>query len=133
MSDLLRHLSREECLSRLGTERLGRISLSMQALPAIVPMYYALLDDDIIVRTRHGTRLTAALIGGVVGFEADSVSDGHTSGWSVLVVGQAREVHDPDHLDHMRELPLDSAFASEGDHYVTISTERISGRAFGPL
>jgi uncharacterized protein len=105
----------------------------MGALPAILPVQYLLWDDDVVFRTAPGTKLTAALLGAVVGFEIDGTEDDLSHGWSVLVVGHATEVRDPATLALARQLPLQPWSAAERDHFVRIPTEHMSGRAFGQL
>ncbi len=105
--------------------------MSIGALPAILPMKYTVMDGDIVVRTAPGTKLTAALMDGVVGFEVDHVDSDHTHGWSVLVFGHATEIRDHATLDHVHTLALESWASGEGDHFINIPTERVTGRAFG--
>jgi nitroimidazol reductase NimA-like FMN-containing flavoprotein (pyridoxamine 5'-phosphate oxidase superfamily) len=131
--DSLRHLSREECVGLLGGRRLGRVSVSIGALPAILPVNYAMWDDCIVFRTAPGTKLSAAVMGTVVGFEVDDAAEDLSGGWSVLVVGHASEIRDLETLEHVRELALASWAPGERDFFVRISTEQISGRAFGSI
>ena len=55
---------------------------------------YAVLDDDIVFRTRPGTKLNAALSDAVVAFEIDQTDPRDHSGWSVVVIGVARPITD---------------------------------------
>jgi Pyridoxamine 5'-phosphate oxidase len=83
-------LSREECLSLMATVSVGRLGVSIDALPAILPVNFVLLREQIIVRTVPGTKLDAAAAQAVVAFEVDSYDPGGKWGWSVLVLGLAR-------------------------------------------
>jgi hypothetical protein len=96
-------------------------------------MNYALSGSAIVLRTAPGTKLTGALMDGVVGFEVDRVSTDNTSGWSVLVFGHASEIRDGTTLVHVHGLPLESWAPGERDHFITIPIELVSGRAFGSL
>lgn len=58
----LRHLSRGECLELLHRERLGRVTVKIGELPAILPVNYVLLEEDIVIRTAPGTKHSAALM-----------------------------------------------------------------------
>ena len=129
----LRHLSPEECLGLLAGQRLGRVALSVGALPAILPVNYAVFEGSIVLRTAPGTKLSAALMGAVVGFEIDSTASDHESGWSVLVVGHASEVRDETKLERLRRVSLESWAPDHRDHFVEIPIERVSGRAFGQV
>ena len=131
MTTCIQHLSREECLRLLASERLGRVSLSIGALPLILPVHYVLHDDHVVLRIGAGTRLSAALKGSVVGFEVDGENADATAGWSVLIVGHAVELRDQQALEEARSLALSSWTPGGHDEFVIISTTRASGRAFG--
>jgi nitroimidazol reductase NimA-like FMN-containing flavoprotein (pyridoxamine 5'-phosphate oxidase superfamily) len=131
--DSLRRLSHDECLHLLAGRRLGRVSVSIGALPAILPVNYVLWNDDVVIRTAPGTKLSAALMGAVVGFEVDDTTDDPAGGWSVLVVGHASEIRNLAVLERVRELPLETWAPGQRDRFVSIPTEHVSGRAFGRL
>ena len=44
-----------------------------QALPAALPVNFALLDGEIVFRTATGSKLAAALAKAVVAFQADDI------------------------------------------------------------
>src|SRR5213079_2103949 len=88
-------LSRDECLRLLATAHIGRIALSIGALPVVLPVNFCMLDDDLVIRTGPGSKLDAATNHAVVAFEVDSFSLFDHSGWSVLVQGVAAEIVDP--------------------------------------
>ena len=54
-------LSEEESFKLLGSQGLGRIGISLGAMPAIFPVNYAMHGGDIIFRTASGRKLRAAL------------------------------------------------------------------------
>lgn len=128
----LQRLSRAECLSYLQTVAVGRLGVSIQALPAILPVNFVLHGDKIVIRSVPGTKLDSATAQAVVAFEADEYGPNGEWGWSVLVQGLAEEVTDPDELAELRELHLAAwAFPSgEAYRYFTIDTQVISGRRF---
>jgi hypothetical protein len=53
-------LDRQECLRLLGTATLGRIGITVRALPVILPVNFSLIGEQIICRTGPGTKLDAA-------------------------------------------------------------------------
>jgi nitroimidazol reductase NimA-like FMN-containing flavoprotein (pyridoxamine 5'-phosphate oxidase superfamily) len=124
----LEELSRTECLELLTSRSLGRLAISVDALPAILPVNYALVDGSIVFRTSPGTKLTAALQAAVVAFEIDEADEASTWGWSVLVVGTAAEILDEASLVRMRQLPLRRWDPRDDDHFVRIPLEIVSGR-----
>jgi uncharacterized protein len=118
----------DQCLARLRTVRLGRVGVSVGALPAILPVSFALVDEGIVFRTAPGSKLRAAVAGNVVAFEADEADVGRGVAWSVLVVGQACEVDDPVLLDRLRALGLDHWSPDGRDHVVLVRAEHVTGR-----
>jgi nitroimidazol reductase NimA-like FMN-containing flavoprotein (pyridoxamine 5'-phosphate oxidase superfamily) len=121
-------LDRAECLRLLSRATLGRLGFSTGALPTVLPVSYHLDGDRILVRTRRGGRLDAALCDAVVAFEVDDVEPASHYGWSVAVTGVAAEIRDPTELDDARDEPADRWTASPGDALVAISTEVMTGR-----
>ncbi len=83
-------LDEATCLRLLVSHDMGRVALSVGALPAIFPVAYRISGNSIYLRVRDGSPLSAALAGGVVAFAVDSIDPIRRSGWSVQVVGVAR-------------------------------------------
>jgi nitroimidazol reductase NimA-like FMN-containing flavoprotein (pyridoxamine 5'-phosphate oxidase superfamily) len=131
----LRELSRARCLDLLATSGLGRVGVSVQALPVILPVTYALIGEKVVFLTAPGSKLTAAMRRSVVAFEADRRDACGAWGWSVLVQGVASEVSDPGLQDAARAhlahgLPfLDREVA----RLIAIEIAFVSGRAFGAI
>jgi nitroimidazol reductase NimA-like FMN-containing flavoprotein (pyridoxamine 5'-phosphate oxidase superfamily) len=122
-------LSDDECLRRLGRGGVGRVAISIGALPAVFPVNYALHRGDVVFRTTPGTKLWAATHEAVVAFEVDRIDPFAHTGWSVMVVGVAHRISDAAEIDAIRELPLSRwAGAADDESAVRIATARISGR-----
>jgi nitroimidazol reductase NimA-like FMN-containing flavoprotein (pyridoxamine 5'-phosphate oxidase superfamily) len=128
MSGALQHLSRADSLVLLSGESVGRVGVSIGALPAILPVNYAMLDDGIVFRTSPGTKLTAAVQEAIVAFEVDHGDENTRTGWSVLVVGRAHRISDGDMLARARALELRPWAAGDHDHFVRISLDVVTGR-----
>jgi nitroimidazol reductase NimA-like FMN-containing flavoprotein (pyridoxamine 5'-phosphate oxidase superfamily) len=125
-------LSRDECLRLLGTAALGRIGITSDALPTVLPVNFRFDSRQILIRTGMGTTLDAATDDAVVAFEVDDVDPIAHTGWSVVVRGVARELTDPDDLADAHRQPL-ARWAPGPDHrIVAISTELVSGRRIVP-
>jgi len=120
-------LEREECLRLLAGATLGRLAVTMGALPVILPVNFLLDGDRILIRTSPGTKLDAAASNAVVAFEIDDVDVFSHTGWSVSVTGIAREITDPDELARIAHMPL-AHWAPTDGHVIAVSTELISGR-----
>ena len=87
-------LTEADCLLLLAGAEIGRVGVSVGALPAIFPVNYRVENGQIFFRTGEGVKLRAALDHTVVAFEVDQANADLQEGWSVLVVGMASEVAD---------------------------------------
>jgi nitroimidazol reductase NimA-like FMN-containing flavoprotein (pyridoxamine 5'-phosphate oxidase superfamily) len=125
-------LTRDECLRLLGNAMLGRVAVSTEALPTILPVSFAFDGKQILVRTGRGTKLDAATHNQVVAFEVDEVSPLTQTGWSVVVTGIARELTAADELADARRRPLVRWVPGEDSRVIAISTEVVSGRRIVP-
>ena len=128
MRDRLVEMSRSDCLRHLRQGTVGRLAVSVSALPAIFPVNYAVLDEDIVFRTGPGTKLDAALSEAVVAFEIDQSDPVAHSGWSVVVVGVARPITDSATLSRAAALPLTPWADGGRDTVVRLETRLVSGR-----
>ena len=99
----------------------------MGALPVILPVNYAVVDDDIVFRTRKGTKLNAAASGSIVAFETDAYDEVEHRGWSVLAVGRAG-LFEPDEHVARSELAALKPWDTGPTDYVRIKCELLSGR-----
>ena len=125
MDEGLELLDEAECRRLLGTVRLGRVAVSLGALPAIFPVNFVLVDGDILFRTGAGTKLDAAVRRAVVAFEADHTDDVAHAGWSVQAVGIVDEIAEGDPLAGVEVSPW-----AGGDrrHLMRIRPEILTGR-----
>ena len=121
-------LSREECLRLLSTATVGRLGITSQALPTVLPVNFRLTDAGVVFSTGRGSKLEAATRGTVVAFEADEIDRTTHTGWSVVVTGMAREVTDAGELEAVRTLPLAHWGVGAVERYVCVSLELVSGR-----
>jgi nitroimidazol reductase NimA-like FMN-containing flavoprotein (pyridoxamine 5'-phosphate oxidase superfamily) len=124
-------ISPDDCLILLELAYIGRVGVSVQALPVILPVNYVMHEGDVVFRTGAGTKLAAATAGAVVAFEVDHHDPHGTRGWSVLLQGRAEEVVDPERVAQAATLPLHSwALDGAADHFVRLRPTMISGRRF---
>jgi uncharacterized protein len=120
-------LDEDECRSLLGSSTPGRIGFRIGDSPAILPVNYRMLDDDVVFRTDPGSKLTAALMGVQVAFEVDEAA-GPGAGWSVLVVGYAEEIRDSATLERVNRLDIEPWVEGHRAFVVRINTRMITGR-----
>jgi len=121
-------LERTDCYVLLRGRTLGRIAVKLAADLVILPVYYAVMDDDIVFRTAPGTKLDAAVLKTKVAFEVDGASPG----WSVLVRGHAEELRDPDLQVRARSLLGHDWPAGTREQIVRIRAEQVTGRRLPP-
>jgi nitroimidazol reductase NimA-like FMN-containing flavoprotein (pyridoxamine 5'-phosphate oxidase superfamily) len=121
-------LDREQCLELLQTVRVGRLVFTEDALPAVQPVNFRLLRDDVVIRVAGGTKLIAAARNFVVAFQADDLDPDLRTGWSVTVVGHAQRVTDVDELVEMSGTFIQPWVDGLRDHFIRIRTERVTGR-----
>jgi uncharacterized protein len=114
-------LPHSECVRLLTRAQVGRVVFTVAALPAVVPVTFAVLDDAVVMCTAPDTRFAATADGNVLAFEIDEIDLQSRTGWSVVVTGVAELVTDsltrsrihgvvapwtPGHLDVFVRLPL---------------------------
>ena len=117
-------LGEADCFLLLRSHTLGRVGVHLADDLAIFPVYYAMMDNDVVFRTSPGTKLSAAVLGTRVVFEADNASPG----WSVLVRGHAHEIRTHDEISHARSLLGHDWPAGSREHYVKVAGEQVTGR-----
>jgi hypothetical protein len=82
----------------LGTVPLGRIVFTERALPAVRLVSHLVDGGHVVVRADRGAAIVPAeraKAGTVVAYEADAIDPASGLGWSVTVVGVARQVTEP--------------------------------------
>ncbi|MGW0994587.1 DUF1918 domain-containing protein [Streptomyces sp. NPDC002520] len=129
----LRDLSMEECRSLLSTHGVGRIAVSApDGRPAVVPVNYDFVDGAIVLRTAPGS-LPAAAAGMEVAFEVDHLDEAMSQGWSVLAVGPASIVTDPDAVGKLARRAHTTPWAGgEREMWVSIRPTTLTGRRITP-
>jgi nitroimidazol reductase NimA-like FMN-containing flavoprotein (pyridoxamine 5'-phosphate oxidase superfamily) len=89
-------LDRRECVRLLLAHEVGRIAVTVDGQPHIMPVTYAAdTSGDVVFRTGPDTMLTRVDLARVA-FEIDGVDVKARSGWSVSVHGSGREITDDD-------------------------------------
>jgi len=106
----------------------GRVGITIGALPAIFPVNYMVVDGSIVFRTAPGSKMSAAVAGAVVAFEVDDYGLADHSGWSVLAVGQSEVVQDPDFRRKVLESGLEPFADGTRTAVVRIEPTFLSGR-----
>ena len=121
-------LDRQECLALLGTMSVGRVGISVQALPVVLPVAFRLIGEQIVFSTAPGSKLRAATDHAVVAFEVDHIDPLAHTGWSVLATGVARRVTDPAEHERLTLAGVPRWLAGNDAQLVVVGTDVISGR-----
>lgn len=124
----LAELNRDECMALLANASFGRVGVSVDALPAILPVTIALLDDTVVFRTIPGTKLAFAAARSILAVEVDDYDPSLGDGWSVLVRGIASELVDEREIARARRLLAGSWINGAAEHYVRVSCDLVTGR-----
>jgi nitroimidazol reductase NimA-like FMN-containing flavoprotein (pyridoxamine 5'-phosphate oxidase superfamily) len=128
-------LGRSECLELLSQVSVGRIGASIDALPVIFPVHFALFGESVLFRTVPGTKLDAATIGAVVAFQADAQEPLDGNPWTVLLQGIASAVTDEWDQSQARSVRIKSWLGIDDHHHhhhlVRLEATNITGRRFG--
>ncbi|SEN78249.1 helix-turn-helix domain-containing protein [Actinacidiphila rubida] len=125
---VLARLTEAECWDRLGTHGVGRVVLASSSGPGAFPVNYAVDAKTVLYRTvPQGPAAPAD--GAVVSFEADSIDDRLSRGWSVLVTGTAERIDDPEAADHLARMhALEPWAGGSRPLWVRISPTQVTGR-----
>jgi uncharacterized protein len=121
-------LTEEQALQLLAASGVGRVGITIGALPAIFPVNYRLIDGAIVFRTAPGSKMSAATEGAVVAFEVDDYQLADRSGWSVLAVGPAEVINDPDMASKVADAHLEPFVDGRRKTIVRITPILLSGR-----
>lgn len=87
-----------ECEDLLESAPLGRLGVVIDGRPEIFPVSHVFDRDQgcVMFPSNEGTKMHAALAWPWVAFEVDGIGADGSGGWSVLVVGRAEEMSEPD-------------------------------------
>ncbi len=123
-------LSKQECLDLLTRVPIGRVALTLNALPVIFPVNYRLIGDSVVFGAMAGSGLSRATDGAIAAFQADSYDEASRSGWTVMAVGQASHLRDAEvlgDLDLGGQLPEPWALGQSAERYFQIGLRGVTG------
>lgn len=121
-------LGRDQCWALMGTHGVGRIAVTLDDGPAILPVNYLVTDGDIAFRTSPDAAPSEAA-GAEIAFEVDHIDDAFSQGWSVLAVGGARKVTEPDAVARLERLAYSEPWAGgDRDLWIVLTPARVTGR-----
>jgi nitroimidazol reductase NimA-like FMN-containing flavoprotein (pyridoxamine 5'-phosphate oxidase superfamily) len=123
-------LSEDECWNLLSSMSLGRLVTIMDGKPEIFPVNFATRRRTVLFRTAQGTKLSSAVMGDWVAFEADYHDPALTWGWSVIIKGRAHLLSANEEISDAEEAPLRPWTATPKPLYVRVIAMEITGRRF---
>ena len=125
-------LSPAQCRGYLGTGGVGRMVFAGPRGPEAIPVNFAMLDGDVVVRTGEHASLVARVAHTRVSFEVDQLDQALADGWSVLASGLARVVTTRRELEELRSLGIEPWAGGDKDAYLRIAITDITGRRIPP-
>jgi hypothetical protein len=121
-------LDEAECLDLLPTVRIGRIAFTQDALPAVQPVTFAVLDREVLIPTYQGSTVAAAGRRAVVAFVVDEFDVRDRTGWSVTVVGRSRLIVDVEEVRRIDRLGVQPWFHGPARCYIGVQVRLVTGR-----
>lgn len=124
---ILRVLGEQECWARLGETGIGRVAMCSARGPVILPVNYLVDNGSLILRTAPYTQLAAH--SQKVAFEVDDFEPDVQRGWSVVIVGPAEAIDDPEELAELRAPQrLEPWAPGSRNLFIRISARQVTGR-----
>lgn len=126
----LEELNAGECLYLLAGSTIGRVGFVARSVPHILPVNYAVDRDGSIVFRTTSQSVLAGVAGQMAVFEVDGYDEERKLGWSVCVLGGAREITDEDDPTalRLRELSVVTWAPGQRDRWFAITPDQITGR-----
>ncbi|MFW3168596.1 pyridoxamine 5'-phosphate oxidase family protein [Geodermatophilus sp. CPCC 206100] len=121
------------CRALVRTARLGRVSYTRDALPAIQPVTFCVHGDQVVIPARPHSPLVSGTRGAVVAFQVDSIDADTCTGWTVTVVGPSRSVTDPAEVTVLDALHWPVSYRRPDACYISIAMALLTGWRDGPL
>ncbi len=119
-------LSQVDCEALLAGASVGRLSLSIGALPVVVPVHYRYLGGSVIIAMRDGRARRAMADGNIVAMGVDNADRTHAF-WTVLVIGRADEVTEPDERAEFQTWGLLERMGTAATQYLRLWPDLITG------
>ena len=125
----IEELGRDECLTRLATQRLGRLGVVVDGVPLVLPMRFILDGDTVVLQTNQGAKVLHGPMASV-SFEVDHVDWEKGVGWSVLVQGIGEDISSAidERSEALRSLTVHSWAPPPADRWLKIIPRKITGR-----
>lgn len=121
-------LSAAECRDLLEAGVVGRVAMATPVGPRITLVNYVVHGDAIVFRTAPYSELSTYGWNVDLAFETDQLDADTQLGWSVVAVGRAHVVEDPDEVQRIRRAGDPDPWASGPRHlYVSLVWRQLTG------
>lgn len=126
------HLGASECRDLLEGGVVGRVAMATPVGPRIIPVNYSVHGESIVFRTAPYSQLSTYGWDTELAFEVDHLDYETHQGWSVVAVGRASVVDDPDEVQVIRREWEPRPWASGSRNlYVKLPWRELSGVRLG--
>lgn len=124
----LARLTTAECWHKLGTHGIGRVVVSADPAPDVLPVNYGVDAQTIVYRTAPDGP-EALDTGASVSFQVDRIDERMREGWSVLITGMVERIDDRTAARRLTEQDIVEPWAG-GDRplWMRIRPEAVTGR-----
>ena len=131
----LEELGEGVCRLLLAGATIGRLGVVVDGHPEIFPVNHVWDEETgcVVFPSNARTKLHAATAGCPVAFEVDGLDDGGRSAWSVVVVGAAAEVEDPETIERVAAARVPLWAVGPYTHWLGIRPDRLTGRRISVL
>jgi uncharacterized protein len=123
-------LSVEQCEDLLARSPLGRLGVIVDGRPEIFPVSHVFdrTGRCVAFPTNERTKLHAARNWPWVAFEVDGLEADGEGGWSVLVVGRAEEITEPEEIERLSSMRRAHWRSGDAVRWIRIVPSKTTGR-----
>jgi len=120
-------LGREECLALLAKTPLGRVAVTLGALPVVRAVRFAVIEEGVVFKVGTTSSLRRSVPNAVVAFHADHFDEASREGWNVLVQGIGQEITQSRKIAALAKLPIPSWQSPAQDRFLMVPCQVVSG------
>jgi nitroimidazol reductase NimA-like FMN-containing flavoprotein (pyridoxamine 5'-phosphate oxidase superfamily) len=125
----LETLNFDTCLRLMASVPVGRVGFVADGEVQMLPVNHLVDGQDVVFRTAHGSKLSAAEECNPVAFEADAYDERAHSGWSVVVTGRAEPVGSDAEIERLGSRGLRPWVTTvERPYWIRIRPSAVTGR-----
>ena len=121
-------LTLASCLKRLATVPVGRVGFLAAGEVEILPVNHVVDGHAVAFRTGIGSKLSGAVTGYPITFEADAYDALGRTGWSVVIHGSGEVVEDDREITRLTALGVHGWGGGERPYWIRIRPFSVTGR-----